>query len=202
MALKLCLHGVRIAHPETFTEDVAKLLKLTVKQGKLREKEYGENLSARYRRSRLLGGPLMPFKARVMEGIALVDSYLSDLLDVEFSYSAGSEELVLTAVQQLLAGDDGFIVAEPDMKLRLNAIAGKPYPRVSGDAGRLKAMRQYLYWQALIINWFWHLLHQDPDNKLLVRQLRVKIRRLRSCLSFFKEGLPETAAANWQQFFR
>lgn len=55
MALKLCLHGVRIAHPETFTEDVAKLLKLTVKQGKLREKEYGENLSARFRRSKLLG---------------------------------------------------------------------------------------------------------------------------------------------------
>ncbi|MBQ2220656.1 MAG: hypothetical protein II419_03215, partial [Acidaminococcaceae bacterium] len=68
MALKLCLHGVRIAHPETFTEDVAKLLKLTVKQGKLREKEYGENLSARFRRSKLLGGPLQPVKVRVMEG--------------------------------------------------------------------------------------------------------------------------------------
>ena len=100
MALKLCLHGVRIAHPETFTEDVAKLLKLTVKQGKLREKEYGENLSARFRRSKLLGGPLQPVKVRVMEGILLVDSHLSDLLDVEFSYRAGSEELVLTAVQQ------------------------------------------------------------------------------------------------------
>ena len=135
---------------------MAKLLKLTVKQGKLREKEYGENLSARFRRSKLLGGPLQPVKVRVMEGILLVDSHLSDLLDVEFSYRAGSEELVLTAVQQLLSGGDGFVVAEPDLKLRLLALAGKPYPRVSGDAGRLKAMRQYLYWQVLIINWFWH----------------------------------------------
>ena len=202
MALKLCLHGVRVVHPETFTEDVAKLLKLTVKQGKLREKEYGENLSARYRRSKLLGGPLLPFKVRVMEGILLVDSHLSDLLDVEFSYSADRENLVLTAVRQLLSGGDAFVVAEPDLKLRLNAIAGKPYPPVSADTGRLKAMYQYLYWQVLIINWFWHLLYQDPDNKLLVRQLRVKIRRLRSCLSFFKEGLPDAMISNWQTFFR
>ena len=202
MALKLCLHGVQVAHPETFTEDVAKLLKLTVKQGKLREKEYGENLSARYRRSKLPGGPLLPFKARVMEGILLVDSHLSDLFDVEFSYSAGCEKLVLAAVRQLLSGGDVFVVAEPDLKQRLNAMAGRPYPRVSGETGRLKAMRQYLYWQVLVINWFWHLLYQDPDNRLLVRQLRVKIRRLRSCLSFFKEGLPEEMTANWQTFFR
>ena len=153
MALKLCLHGVRIARPETFTEDVAKLLKLTVEQGKLREKEYGENLSARYRRSRLRGGSLLPFKVRVSEGILLVDSHLSDLFDVEFSYSTGSEKPVLAAVQQLLSGGDEFVVAEPDLKLRLHALAGKPYPRVSGDTGRLQAMKQYLYWQILIIIW-------------------------------------------------
>ena len=202
MTLKLCLHGVRIAHPETFTEDVAKLLKLTVEQGKLREKKYGDNLSARYRRSKLPGGSLMPFKVRVLEGILLVDSHLSDLLDVEFSYSTGCEKPVLAAVQQLLSGGDGFVVAEPDLKLRLHALAGKPYPHVSGDAGRLRAMHQYLYWQVLIINWFWHLLYQDPDNRLLVRQLRVKIRRLRSCLVFFKEGLPKAQVSDWQTFFR
>ena len=202
MALKLCLHGVRIAHPETFTEDVAKLLKLTVEQGKLREKKYGDNLSARYRRSKLPGGSLLPFKVRVLEGILLVDSHLSDLMDVEFTYSAGNEKQVLKAVQQLLSGGDGFVLAEPDLKLRLQALAGKPYPRVSGDTGRLQAMYQYLYWQVLIINWFWHLLYQDPDNKLLVRQLRVKIRRLRSCLVFFKEGLPGAQVPDWQAFFR
>ena len=133
MALKLCLHGVRIAHPETFTEDVAKLLKLTVKQGKLREKEYGENLSARFRRSKLLGGPLQPVKVRVMEGILLVDSHLSDLLDVEFSYRAGSEELVLTAVQQLLSGGDGFVVAEPDLKA-VSVLAGPHHQLVLASA--------------------------------------------------------------------
>ena len=202
MDLKLCLHGVRIAHPETFTEDVAKCLKLSVKQGKLREKEYGENCSARFRRSKLSGGPLFPFKVRVMEGILLVNSHLSDLQDVEFSYSEGQENLVLAAVRKLLSGADAFAVAEPDLALRLNAMAGRPYPRVAGDTGRLKAMRRYLGWQVFIISWFWYLVYQDPGNALLVRQLRVKIRRLRSCLAFFKEGLPETPVSGWQQFFR
>lgn len=193
---------MQVAHPESFTEDVAKLLKFTVEQGKLQEKEYGENLSARYRRNKLLGGSLLPFKVRVLEGIMLVDSHLSDLLDVEFSYSVGSEKLILTAVRRLLSGDDRFVLAEPDMKLRLQAMAGKPYPRVSGDIRRLQAMQQYLYWQILVINWFWHLLYQNPDNKLLVRQLRVKIRRLRSCLVFFRKGLPEAETSKWQSFFR
>ena len=202
MTLKLCLHGVRVAHPETFTEDVAKLLKLTVKQGELREKEYGENCSARYRRNKLTGGPLFPFKVRTLEGILLADARLSDLRDVEFSYRPGSEKLVQAAVHKLLSGGDGFVLAEPDLKLRLDALAGKPYPHLSGDKSWLKVMRNELYWQVLIINWFWHLLHNEPANKLLVRQLRVKIRRLRSCLVFFKEGLPEASVLRWQSLFR
>ena len=202
MDLKLCLHGVRVAHPETFTEDVAKLLKLTVKQGKLREKKYGENCSARYRRQKLTGGPLFPFKVRTLEGILLAEARLSDLRDVEFTYSPGQESLVQSAVHKLLSGGDGFVLAEPDLKLRLDALSGKPYPHLSGDKSWLKVMRQELYWQALVISWFWHLLYNDPDNKLLVRQLRVKIRRLRSCLVFFKEGLPEETVLHWQSLFR
>ena len=202
MTWKLCLHGVRVAHPETFTEDVAKLLKLTVKQGKLREKEYGENCSARYRRHKLTGGPLFPFKVRTLEGILLAEARLSDLRDVEFTYSSGQENLVKSAVHKLLSGGDGFVLAEPDLKLRLDALSGKAYPHLSGDRGWLKVMRQELYWQALVISWFWHLLYNDPENKLLVRQLRVKIRRLRSCLVFFKEGLPEETVLRWQTLFR
>ena len=202
MALKLCLHGVRIAHPETFTEDVAKRLKLSVKRGKLREKEYGENCSARYRRSKLSGGPLFPFKVRTLEGILLADARLSELMDVEFSYSPGSEALVLDAVHKLLSGGDGFVLAEPDLKLRLTALTGKAYPHLSGDKDWLKVMRCELYWQALVISWFWHLLYNEPSNKLLARQLRVKIRRLRSCLVFFKEGLPEAEVLRWQTLLR
>ena len=202
MDLKLCLHGVRVAHPETFTEDVAKLLKLTVKQGKLREKEYGENCSARYRRHKLTGGPLFPFKVRTLEGILLAEARLSDLRDVEFTYRPGQENLIQAAVHKLLSGGDGFVLAEPDLKLRLGALSGRAYPHLSGEKGWLKVMRQELYWQALVISWFWHLLYNDPNNKLLVRQLRVKIRRLRSCLVFFKEGLPEETVLHWQILFR
>jgi hypothetical protein len=63
-------------------------------------------------------------------------------------------------------------------------------------------MRQYLSWQVFAIGQHWHLLYKDPANKLLVRQLRVRIRRLRSCFVFFREGLPETETSRWQDMFR
>jgi len=202
LALKLCLHGVQIAHPETFSADVAKQLKLTVKQGKLQVKEYGENRSARFRRNKLRGSALLPFKVRTVEGIVLVDSHLYDLRDVIFVFRPGSEKQVMAAVRKLLAGKDRFVVVEPDMRLRLNAMAGKPYPRVSPDTDRLQAMRQYFDWQVYAISWYWHLLYGDTANARLVRQLRVRIRRLRSCFVFFRDGLPEEEATSWQQFFR
>ncbi|MBQ5344492.1 MAG: CHAD domain-containing protein [Acidaminococcaceae bacterium] len=202
MTRKLCLHGVSIAHPETFAADVAKRLKLTLKQGKLKEKEYGENLTARYRRGKLVRDTFLPYKVRTMEGILLADSHLSDLMDVEFRYKRGSEKAVLAAVRKLLSGPDSFVVADPDILLRLNAMQGKPYPPMDGDAGRLRAMRQYLSWQVFAIGQHWHLLYKDPANKLLVRQLRVRIRRLRSCFVFFREGLPETETSRWQDMFR
>jgi len=202
LVLKLCLHGVRVTSPETFAEDVAKRLRLTVTQGKLREKEYGDNCSARYRRNKLQGGPLQSFRVCVLEGILLVNSRLSDLRDVEFTYRTGSEKLVLAAVRKLLSGSDQFVLVEPDLKQRLQAMAGKAYPEISGETGRLKAMKHTLDWQVLAISWFWHLLYNEPANKVLVRQLRVKIRRLRSCLVFYKEGLPELSVLRWQNFFR
>ncbi|MDY6291451.1 MAG: CHAD domain-containing protein [Succiniclasticum sp.] len=202
MALKLCLHGVQIAHPETFSADVAKQLKLTVKQGKLQVKEYGENRSARFRRNKLRGSALLPFKVRTVEGIVLVDSHLYDLRDVIFVFRPGSEKQVMAAVHKLLGRKDRFVVVEPDMRLRLNAMAGKPYPRVSPDTDRLRAMRQYFDWQVYAISWYWHLLYGDTANARLVRQLRVRIRRLRSCFVFFRDGLPEEEATSWQQFFR
>ena len=112
MTRKLCLHGVSIAHPETFAADVAKRLKLTLKQGKLKEKEYGENLTVRYRRGKLVRDTFLPYKVRTMEGILLADSHLSDLMDVEFRYKRGSEKAVLAAVRKLLSGPDSFVVAE------------------------------------------------------------------------------------------
>ena len=44
MTSKLCLHGVHIAHPESFAADVARLLQGRVIRGRLREKEYKKTL--------------------------------------------------------------------------------------------------------------------------------------------------------------
>ncbi len=202
MALKLCLHGVDIARPDTFSEDVAARLGLSVVQGRLQEKEYGGNRSARFRRNRLQGAASLPYRVRTLEGILLAESHLDSLADVEISCKPGGEAQALAAVHRLLSGRDRFVLAEPDMEKRLDLLAGRPFPGVPGDIGRLKAMERHLAGQVLAISRHWHLVYSNPDNRTLARQLRVRIRRLRSCFSFFREGLPEGPSEDWKRFFR
>lgn len=203
MTLKLCLHGVHIAHPESFAADVERLLQGRVIRGRLREKEYGEGKSARFRRSLLRErGGKFHCQVHLLEGILLADGSLVALHDVEFTYEHGAERQVLKLVDRLLSEENAYTLAEPDLALRLQAMAGCSYPPLTGSVRLNRAVRHYLIWQLMIINWFWYLLLSDRSNKVLVRQLRVKIRRLRSCLVFFKEGLPAGTVYRWQTFFK
>ena len=203
MTVKLCLHGVHIARPERFASDVAKRFRAGLVSEHVREKEYGEGKSARYRRSLLRErGEKFPCRIHILEGILLAEGSLVTLYDVEFSYEHGKEKQVLELVAALLSGEDDYILAEPDMALRLQAMTGRPYPPLAGRIRLHKAVRHYLIWQLPVINWFWYRLLEERDNRVLVRQLRVKLRRFRSCLVFFKEALPAEGISCWQTFFK
>ena len=99
MTSKLCLHGVHIAHPESFAADVARLLQGRVIRGRLREKEYGEGKSARFRRSLLRERDgQFPCQIHLLEGILLAEGSLVALYDVEFAYEHGAERQVMEDV--------------------------------------------------------------------------------------------------------
>lgn len=203
MIWKLCLHGVRVARPETFSADVARAFHLKMRRGPLHKKEYEEAANARYRYTILEPEHgMLPYRLRIREGVLVVDARLTALFDVEFTYETGAGGEVLAAVRRLLDGSDTYVLAEPDLRQRVKAMRGCAYPRLDDGAEYGDAVFRYLNWQLLGINWYWHLLLEDLGNRLIVRQLRVKIRRLRSCLVFFKGGLPGKEVYRWQQFFR
>ena len=112
MTSKLCLHGVHIAHPESFAADVARLLQGRVIRGRLREKEYGEGKSARFRRSLLRERDgQFPCQIHLLEGILLAEGSLVALYDVEFAYEHGAERQVMELVARLLSEENEYTLA-------------------------------------------------------------------------------------------
>lgn len=203
---KLCLHAVRLAHPDQFTAQIAALTGTRAVQGRMQEKTCGDGLSARYHRYKLIwpagGEAEHRYTVQTLEGVMLIRNEMITLYDVVFQYGPGGEEAVRDLVQRLLAGADEYVLAEPDLKRRLAAMAGRPYPRLPRGSSRDEAVRHYLPWQLYGISWFWYLVLNDRLHRQLVRQLRVKLRRLRSCFVFFKEGLPTDKVQEWKRYFR
>ena len=203
---KLCLHAVRLADPEQFTARIAALTGTQAVKGRMQEKSCGDGLSVRYRRYKLIGSPGgetgQRYTVQTLGGVMLIRSDLITLYDVVFQYGPGGEAAVRDLVQRLLAGKDEYVLAEPDLKRRLAAMAGRPYPCLPRSSSWEEAVRHYLPWQLYGISWFWYLVLSDRLPRQAVRQLRVKLRRLRSCFVFFKEGLPTDKVREWQRYFR
>ena len=144
MTSKLCLHGVHIADPESFAADVARLLQGRVIRGRLREKEYGEGKSARFRRSLLRERDgQFPCQIHLLEGILLAEGSLVALYDVEFAYEHGAERQVMELVDRLLSEENEYTLAEPDPALRLAAYGGPRLP-ASGRQGPAQSGRSSL----------------------------------------------------------
>ena len=97
-----------------------------------------------------------------------------------------------------------LIIAEPDLKQRLAQENGTydlgsclPIKWQSAGDGRLPSS-----WQIYVVSKAWQQFLQQPEEKVFVRQLRVKLRRLRSTLSFFKPVLQKNSTVAWQNTLR
>ena len=112
---------------------MARLLQGRVIRGCLREKEYGEGKSARFRRSLLRERDgQFPCQIHLLEGILLAEGSLVALYDVEFAYEHGAERQVMELVDRLLSEENEYTLAEPDPALRLQAMVGRAYPPLAG----------------------------------------------------------------------
>lgn len=138
------------------------------------------------------------------EGIVIMAAKLLPLREMTVVYT--SKELTkLSTVIEKLCCRMSLIIAEPDLKQRLAQENGtydfRKLPAYKN--GSLQAMAVcHLPWQIYVVSKAWQQFLQQPEEKVFVRQLRVKLRRLRSTLSFFKPVLKKNSTVAWQNTLR
>lgn len=138
------------------------------------------------------------------EGIIITSAKLLPLRELTLVYTS-KEVSQLPKLLAKLCGRLPLLLAEPDLKQRWAQENGCYDFRLLAlykKSGLQALALCHLPWQLYAVSKAWQQFLQQPSEKLLVRQLRVKLRRLRSTLSFFKPVLQQSNAVIWQEQLR
>ena len=96
-----------------------------------------------------------------------------------------------------------LVLVEPDVYERLKQTKGSFNPALTDKEGNFQlGLCRHLFWQIFLVNQGWADFLHKPLERITLRQLRVKVRRLRSCLTFFKPALRLDEALLWQNNLR
>lgn len=202
MSRTICLEAVDVSMQADYTGAVCKLLGVKAASATTVEHKYNTEAQVRYVARKLNGLTKTGLVGlTTLEGILVLGTRILPIRDLLLTYEPGSESQVLNLVKKL-GSRHNYILVDANLKRRISFLQGTYVPRVTRAQSAARAVRQYLLWQVYAVNEAWHALLLHPEEKLLVRQLRVKIRRLRSCLIFFKNILPEKQVYTWQQTWR
>ena len=202
MSRTICLEAVDVSMQLNYTGSVCKLLGLKAAVPVTVERKFNGEAQIRYVECKLNGLTKSGlFSAVTLEGILVLGTHIQPVRDFILTYEPGSESQVLAVVKKLCSRQE-YVLVDANLKRRVSFLQGAYVPRVTRTHSAFRAVKQYLLWQVYGVNEAWHALLLHPEEKLLVRQLRVKIRRLRSCLIFFKKLLPEKQVYTWQQTWR
>lgn len=205
MKQQICLHGLDVKRPNQLLTLLTKNLPPSAVKSRLKEKYLNDNDILKYTDNKITLNHKAGYKVRCLSGVMVVSDKLSPISDVVITYDSGSVEDVRRIVKKLLASKVKFVVEEPDLELRIRQQRGyyrlTDSPLYNSD-DIMTALACHLPWQVYGVNKSWAELLARPDDKPSVRQLRVKLRRLRSSLTFFKPLLPASSADYWRQILK
>lgn len=209
MKARLCLHGVDIKHQAQLLGLVKKLLPACNASYKVKEKYFANNDMYKCRVARFqpkLRGMEAGYRVLCAWGVLLVSDKPVNIADITLEFAPDNKdalEAVNNFVERLLAGKQNFILDEPDLSRRIALLRGCYYldKLEAYDEERAEsALLTHVPWQVYGISKLWEqLLFSGGGQRSLWRQLRVKLRRLRSVLSLVKTLLPESELGKWQQ---
>ena len=207
MKAKLCLHGVEIKHQAQLLGLVKKLLPQAGISYKVKEKYFPDNDMYKCRIARFqpkTRGAEAGYRVLCSWGVLLVSDKLVNIADITLEFDSERPSVVASVerlVERLLAGKQRFVLDEPDLSRRIALLRGCYFlDKLEGyaEADALTALRCHVPWHLYSINKLWEqLLLSGGGQRPLWRQLRVKLRRLRSVLSLVKPLFPE--ADKWKE---
>lgn len=98
-----------------------------------------------------------------------------------------------------------LILVEPRLDFRQGQEQGSfsPLQMPCYQTGTMAGgIRAHLGWQIYALSGIWLKYLANPKDKVILRQLRIRLRRLRSCLSFFRPAFKLTVCTKWQKKLR
>lgn len=179
----------------------------TVKH-KVKEKYFSDNDMYKYRLARFTPKADNGVRVCCAWGVLLVSDKPVAAADIIIEFDRRRPEAAAEAerlLAKILGGKLQFVVEEPDFSQRLDQLRGcfaldKQDDYDTDNAA--SALVCHLPWQVYGVSKLWAQVLASGGERPLWRQLRVKLRRLRSSLTFFKPLLPPEAAQKWQQLLK
>ena len=189
MKHRLCLHGLEVKNQAQLLNLAKRLLPGSTVKVKIKEKYFNDNDMYKYRLTRFMPENIDGIRLYCAWGTLLVSDKRLAIADIilEFeSHNAEASEAVDGLLQKLLASKTKFVLEEPDFSQRLDQLRGcfdqKQLAAYDADSA-MSLLYCHLPWQVYYVSKLWQeVLRRGPERSLL-RQLRVKLRRLRSLLT-------------------
>ncbi len=205
MTQKICLHGLGLKSEKQLLEKAEKVFAATAVKNKIKEKNLSDNDLLRYRSYKLRSRSRAGCRATCICGVMVAGDKLTQLSDIILEYEAGAAAEVRKILLELLDGKIRFVLEEPDLELRVRRLRSslrfEDLPGYDEDSAAT-ALCCHLPRQLYDAGKSWGEWLSRPGEKPLVRQLRVKLRRLRSSLDLFRPLLPERQVSFWRQNLR
>ena len=205
MKHKICLHGLCLKNKGQLLTMVQKLLPPSTVKNKIKEKYLSDDNLLKYKRTKFVPVNPVGYKVTCISGVIVINDNLQPLNEVIIQYESEAVGEVRKLVQKLLAGKIKFVVEESDLLLRAKQMRGRSSMQdmaLYDEDTVATALYCHLPWHIYAASKAWGELLTCTNERNLVRQLRVKLRRLRSCLTFFKELLPATAFEQYKMLVK
>lgn len=204
MRYKICLHALSVKNKGQLQELVKKSWPLSAEKAKQKEKYCDEDF-VKYKRVKFEQSGNKMLRIVCISGVMVVRDRMQPVNDIIIEFERQAADTVRRILKKLLASKVKFVLEEPDLRLRMLQRRGdfRVWDAELYDAeDATTVLRAHLPIQVYEISKLWGSFSSNPGDKTAVRQLRVRLRRLRSALVLFKPLLPVAQAELWKQTFK